>query len=216
MDGEEGPGEEEPAGELEDRVMDLEDELDELKAEFERIMGGEEAVGDELAADDDEFDAGEEFGADEGEEEMEGYGMGMMEDKTSKSAKRMTEAEWIREYVEKIGEYPGDQKSPTGKMAGAGTGDNENQGERNTKSIVAGKNDMGGKVVGGSPDETSPDGKQIEQPNNEYTKGKGNLPGAGSFRNVPGSNAGKASYKTKETVKTGEVAGTDKRSPVAK
>jgi Ethanolamine utilization protein EutJ (predicted chaperonin) len=221
MDADEG----EPAGELEDRVMDLEDELDELKAEFERIMGGEEVAGDDdmdMGSDDMDMDMG-----DEGEEEMEGYGMGMMEAKSDKKdakadkkaekkePRKMTEAEWLREYVEKIGEYPGAQANPSGAMAGTGA-QSEKQGEKNTKSPVAGKNDMGGKVVGGSPDNTSPDGKQIEQPNNEYTKGKGNLPGAGKFRNVPGGDAGKASFKTKESAKTGEVAGTDKHSPVAK
>jgi hypothetical protein len=61
------------AGEnLEDRVVDLEDKLDQLMAEFEDIMGGEgeEDMGDEEGAD--EFDAGEEFGAGEeaGEEAM--------------------------------------------------------------------------------------------------------------------------------------------------
>ena len=44
--------------ELEDRVVDLEDKLDELMAEFEALMGddGEEAVGDEMGGDDLEMD----------------------------------------------------------------------------------------------------------------------------------------------------------------
>jgi hypothetical protein len=41
-------GAEEDAGEdLEDRVVDLEDKLDELMAEFESLMGGDEEMGDE-------------------------------------------------------------------------------------------------------------------------------------------------------------------------
>ena len=52
---EEGEGEED----LEDRVVDLEDKLDQLMAEFEEIMGGE---GEEGAED---FEAGEEEGAED-------------------------------------------------------------------------------------------------------------------------------------------------------
>lgn len=217
--GEEESGEEEIGGELEDRVMDLEDDLDQLKAEFERIMGGEEVAGDELAADDVEFGAEEEFGADEGEEEMEGYGM--MEAKDAKADKKedkkaekkeprkMTEAEWLREYVDQVNKgYPGNN-TETGEVGAGGTA------SLNKTSPVAGKNDMGGKVVGGSPDETVP--TSPKEPSNQYSKGKGNLPHAGQFKNVPGGDAGKTSYKSKAPAAAkGEAAGTDKQSPVAK
>jgi hypothetical protein len=66
----EGEGEEG----LEDRVVDLEDKLDELMAEFESLMGDEggDSVGDEMGGDDLEMDDTEtaEFGMD-GEEEEE-------------------------------------------------------------------------------------------------------------------------------------------------
>jgi hypothetical protein len=69
MDGEEGGegGEEE----LEDRVVDLEDKLDQLMAEFEEIMGGEgeEDFSDEEGAED--FEAGEEAGEEEDQAMME-------------------------------------------------------------------------------------------------------------------------------------------------
>ena len=67
---------------LEDRVVDLEDKLDELMAEFEALMGdnGDDAVGNEMGGDDLEMDDTEtaEFsnGDEESEEEVE---MGMME-----------------------------------------------------------------------------------------------------------------------------------------
>jgi hypothetical protein len=69
---------------LEDRVVDLEDKLDELMAEFEALMGDEnsEEVGDEMGGDDLEMDDTDtaEFGMDgdevSDEEEVE---MGMME-----------------------------------------------------------------------------------------------------------------------------------------
>jgi hypothetical protein len=50
--------------ELEDRVMDLEDKLDELMAEFESLMGGDEAGMDDMGD-------GDDFGADEGGDAIE-------------------------------------------------------------------------------------------------------------------------------------------------
>ena len=81
MDMAEGEGDED----LEDRVVDLEDKLDELMAEFEALMGDNgdkdmDSVGDEMGGDDLEMDDTEtaEFsnGDEEEEEEVE---MGMME-----------------------------------------------------------------------------------------------------------------------------------------
>ena len=50
-------------------------------------------------------------------------------------------------------------------------------GDKNVKSVVASKNDMGGSsaniVKGGS--EQAADGKPVPKPNNQYTKGQGNL-----------------------------------------
>ena len=101
--------------EIEDRVVDLEDALDELKAEFEKIMGGDEEEGPEMDMDmDDEMDMemGDEE-ADEEEEEME-----LVEE---------TE-EVVREYSEKV----------NAKNVEEGDG---------ASGPVAGKNDMGGKAV---------------------------------------------------------------------
>ena len=69
---------------LEDRVVDLEDKLDELMAEFEALMGdeGSEEVGDEMGGDDLEMDDTETADFDmDGEEESdsEEIEMGMME-----------------------------------------------------------------------------------------------------------------------------------------
>ena len=75
----EGEGEED----LEDRVVDLEDKLDELMAEFEALMGdnGDDAVGDEMGGDDLEMDDTEtaEFSNGDEESEEEEVEMGMME-----------------------------------------------------------------------------------------------------------------------------------------
>ena len=70
--GDEEEGEEE-GGDVEDRVMDLEDALDELKAEFEQLMAGEE--GDDMGGMDDmggdDMGGMDDMGAMGDEEEME-------------------------------------------------------------------------------------------------------------------------------------------------
>jgi hypothetical protein len=81
MDMAEGEGEGEE--DLEDRVVDLEDKLDELMAEFEALMGdnGDDAVGDEMGGDDLEMDDTEtaEFSNGDEEESEEEVEIGMME-----------------------------------------------------------------------------------------------------------------------------------------
>ena len=103
---------------LEDRVMDLEDSLEELKREFEELMGdqgGEDMGGDmdadmgdeemmpetlEVVPDMDHRSPKNPSGPMESKMKKEE----MLKDKKAKAKKKMTEAEWIREYVEKIGE----------------------------------------------------------------------------------------------------------------
>ena len=151
-------GHEEGDGDIEDRVVDLEDALDDLKAEFEKLMADEQG----------EPEHGD-FGADE-----------------------MPEEGFMREYVEKV--------ATPGNTEGQGVGAGSIGGSTNSKSTVAGKNDMGGSaknlVQGGTNED--PDGKQYKKPSNNYTKGEGKLPGAGSFENVPGANAGKTFSSAKK------------------
>ena len=71
-------GDEEGDGDLEDRVLDLEDALDELKSEFEQLLAGEEdePEHDDMFGGDDEIDGDDELGLggnefDAGEEENE-------------------------------------------------------------------------------------------------------------------------------------------------
>jgi len=211
--GDEFGGAPEGEGSVEDRVMDLEDALDELKAEFDALMSGgeEEEFGGEESGD--EFGGapeGDEFGgapegdesmmyeaADDEEDEEEDLEESKAVKKTTK--RKMTEAEWIREYVEKIGDpFPGQQGKPSGKMAGTGA-KSENQGEKNTKSIVAGKNDMGGTTSniakGGA--NADPSGTPSKSPSG-LLKAGGEIDVAKRNVNKPGANAGKSSYKTKE------------------
>jgi hypothetical protein len=162
MDGEE-EGEE---GDVEDRIEDLEDALEDLKAEFDALMAGDE--GDEAGDMDMDMDMGGDEGGDDeeaGEEEPEDESFAyessdeeVEERKTPKSA-----GEQMREYVEKV----------TAKMGDNGV---------NTKSTVAGKNDMGGTasnlVAGGeSKGEGTKGGLAAPTPKDMNTKNV-NVPGA--------------------------------------
>jgi hypothetical protein len=135
-------------GDMDDRLMDLEDAFKELKAEFEAMMGDKEDDEEmEFDSEDDEVDdeGDMEFGADDEEEEDDEENMPPKEsftyeakkpmkkdDKAEKKSVKKTAGEEMREYVEKIG---GAHYHQYGKMGDNGT---------NTRSAVAGKNDMGG------------------------------------------------------------------------
>ena len=185
MDGEEGEmgdmegGEEE--GGMEERVMDLETALDDLKAEFEKLMAGEEEETDheEMFGHEEEGEAGEageagEFGSEE-EPETESF---------------------MREYVEKVAKP------------------SNTEGADNKQSIVAKPNRMGGTSAniakGGA--EANPTG--ASQPTNAYAKGKTQMPGAGSYENVPGAKT--KGYTTKAGAKKAEGSTTDGSVPVSK
>ena len=71
--------------EIEDRVVDLEDALDELKAEFEALMGGDDA------ADDDAMDMEPEMDMDMGDEEGE----------EEEDEEEEADESFVREYTEK-------------------------------------------------------------------------------------------------------------------
>lgn len=93
--GDEDMGEE---GDLEDRVVKLEDELDALMAEFEDLMGGDDMGDDEMdihGGDELEMDDTAEFGDDEGDEEFGGAEdeMGMMEGVSLKAVAKPTTSE---------------------------------------------------------------------------------------------------------------------------
>ena len=103
---------------IEDRVVDLEDALDELKAEFEKLMGDEEAE------DEGEMDMDMDMGGDAGDDmDMD------MGDEDEEKMEAFEDAEMVREYAEKA-------PAPVTSEQGDGSA-----------GPVAGKNDMGGKAV---------------------------------------------------------------------
>ena len=205
MDAEEMPSEEEQGeAEIEDRVVDLEDALDELKAEFDALMAGEEHEEHEMPGIHGDKDADEMEGMMYQEEQSEFF-EAKDEDEEDKEDEDAEEKEVVKEYVEKVA-------APSNKTEGGevGKGGSANV---NKASTVAGKNDMGGSSAniakGGA--EANPDGTSPKA----TVKPKGELKGAGSYENVPGAKAGQA-YAKKETAVKAEVGGVNKTSPLAK
>ena len=177
IDSEEGENEpefddEEESDDLEDRVLDLEDAMDELRAQFEKELGGGMG-GDDMS--------------------MGGDDMSMGGDDMEKPDMKMSMADdvsFMREYVEKVG---GATYDKFGKMGDNGA---------NTKSPVAGKNDMGGTTAnilsgrnGSDAGEAGTAGGQLK--GNGVLKGKPQDMNTGNI-NVPGGNAGKTAFKKKE------------------
>jgi hypothetical protein len=163
-----------------DATDDLAGELDaghegeegEAEEGEEQLFQDLEAIVDELQAKFDELKGveGEEHGDEFGSEEGEEMPM-----------KDEFELETVREYVEKVG-------TPKGGDNGA-----------NAKSIVAGKNDMGGttaNIVKGGEEKGAGTQGGLLKPTTQPQDG-GNI-------NVPGGNAGKTAFKKKETAKGGD------------
>ena len=126
---------------------------------------------------------------------------------------RKTEAEIMKEYVDKIGEiYKQEPASGEGKEVGDG-----GSTAVGTKSIEGPGADFGGTnaniTKGGA--EQNPDGKQFSKPKNIYSKGETTFSNE-KFQNAPGGNAGKTAFKTKETAKSAEGSTTDGSVAVAK
>ena len=203
-EGEEGDEDEGEEGDVEDRVEDLEDALDDLKAEFEKMMAG-----------DDEGDDMDDMGDDEGEEEPEEEAFtyesadeeveesdedldeGKMKDALIGDSEKMSKAEFAKKHgKEAADEHYESAKSASEQMreyvekVSATMGDN---GVNNT-STVAKPNNMGGTAgnlnqAGSDASSETGAGKKIAGSalNDQNAKdiGTGNV-------NVPGGKAAKA------------------------
>ena len=143
---------------------------------------------------------------------------------------KKSDVEIMKEYVDKIGEiYKGEQTNPTGKMAGAGTGEMGGQrGEQNTQSVsLEDGPDFGGdagNILSGKGNNPAPDGKAYTKPKNIYSKGETTMSNE-KFQNAPGANAGKTGFKTsvpaghgaeKKSGAEGKLVGADGSRPVNK
>lgn len=182
---------------VEDRILDLETELDELKAEFDKLMGGgdQAASDDGFGADDMGDDMGDDMDDDMGDEDPM-----MMEaddeldeeeeldedDDVQESRYNKSQSEVMKEYVEKVKDLfkgePGE-----GQEVAKGGSVNVNKG-----SVVAGKNDMGGTTSnitkGGS--ESNPDGQKPHGKAGGFVKPAQEIDVAKRNVNKPGGNKG--------------------------
>ena len=236
MDDEEGEGD------VEDRVMDLEQELDALKAEFDKLLGGgdEEAaddMGPEMGAEEPEFGDDEEMTM-EAEEVVEAAaGSGKSGSGASGSGKSgsgksgsgnpfakkgsgsgkmegRSQAEIMKEYVDKVKDmYKGD--AAEGSEVGTGGSVNVNKA-RVTDNM---KNDMGGTAAnianGGA--EQNPDGQKPNGKTGGFVKPAQEIDVAKRNVNKVGGNKGAQDfYGTKASAKSAEGSTTDGSVSVAK
>lgn len=160
MGGDEEGGDE-PA--TKDDVMDIKDALEDLKAEFEAMLGGEEG-GDDMDMGDEE---GGEMDMGDEEEMKDDF---QFEADDEEDDEEEVEEDMVREYVEKVG---GDQYPTFGKMGDNGA---------NTKSPVAGKNDMGGTTAniakGGDGGKGGTQGGLSNPATKDLASGNVNVPGS--------------------------------------
>jgi len=217
-------GGEEEEGDVEDRVVDLEDALEDLKAEFERMMSGEEGEDHDMDMDDEDGDDmdmdGDDMEMDDEDDDMdmgkESYNFESVDKEAKKKAadKKMSEkkaadkkmkemadkkaadkkaadkknegrkssGEQMREYVEKVTSGHGAEKKSSGDNG------------QNTKSAVAGPNNMGGSTASTVRSDVANDGMSgagstIKGSALSDTTAK--VMSTGNI-NVPGGKAGKA------------------------
>ena len=152
-DGDEGDMEkDDDAEDMEDRVVDLEDALDDLKAEFEKMMADKEGGDDRDDEDAPDMDMGDEEKEDEAI--MPASDLSMEEpvaDEMPFEGKK-SETEQMREYVEKVASPKGEDNKAKSPVASAnnmgGTASNLNAGgEGDTKgSAMSAKEDNAGNV----------------------------------------------------------------------
>ena len=160
-------------GDIEDRVVDLEDKLDELMAEFEAIMGGEgDGIESDMAGEEGDTLGGDAMAADD--TMAFDTDEGMMENVDLKAA----------------------PKPVTTEPAGT-----------NTKSTVA--VNSGAKGMQGAPVRMTGDTAQ-----GRAAPKNGDLPGAGSFKNVPAKDGSKQAPAPKPV--TAQAAGVNTTTPFPK
>ena len=160
-------------GDIEDRVVDLEDKLDELMAEFEAIMGGE---GDGIESD---------LAGEEGDT-LGGDAMATDDTMAFDTDESMMENVDLKAAPKPVTTEP------------AGT---------NTKSTVA--VNSGAKGMQGAPVRMTGDTAQ-----GRAAPKNGDLPGAGSFKNVPAKDGSKLAPATKPV--TAQAAGVNTTTPFPK
>ncbi len=185
IDGDE-EGDEEGEGDIEDRVMDLEDALDDLKAEFEKLMSGEEEEGhhDDMGMDGDDM------------------GMGMDSEEPKMDSFDVSD-NFMREYIEKVSNPKhGDNGTNTKSII-----DNmKNDMGGTTQNIVKGGEAKGEGTKGGllAPSTKEENFGNINVPggNAGKTAFKKKEPGHGAEKKGSGDNGDKGAQSPINGVKT--------------
>ena len=213
-------------GDLEQKVMDLADELEALKAEFEERMGGSDDMGsDDMSADDEmmpmaEAEEEEEEVTESAEEEEEEVTESAEEEEEeeeeevteSRKSGYRSEVDLMREYVEKV---TAPSNSSEGHEVGKGGSVSVNK-----KSITDNmKNDMGGTtaniVKGGT--EADANGQSPKGKAGGFLKSPQEIDVAKRNVNKPGGNKGAQNwYSNKASAKSAEGSTTDGSMSVAK
>jgi len=176
-------------------IHNVKDEIEELEAKFAELLDGGDKAGDE------EGEEGE-----EGEEEKEEAFTYESADEEVEEASDEEVEEASDEEVEEAEKTPGEQmREYVEKVAPAKHGDNGT----NTKSSVAGKNDMGGttaNILRADTEESGEAGAGTTIKGNPVQK---QAPAAMNTKNinVPGGKAGKTSFKKKEPGHGAETKG---------
>ena len=149
-------------GDIEDRVVDLEDKLDELMAEFEALMGDE---------------AGEEHGDDE-------FDMEPVDGEVGGDA-------YAQDDTSEFQDVPMSENISLAKVPAPTHGDNGANAKSPT-AFNSGAAGMAGKPVRNVASEANPDGTAAyKKPSNEYSKGETSVKGAGNFKNTPAKDGSK-------------------------
>ena len=173
---------------MEDRVVDLEDALDDLKAEFEKMMSDKEGGDDEGDDDAADMDMGDEEKEDEAIEPASDLSVeAPVEEIEPAFEGKKSETEQMREYVEKVAEPKGE--------------------DNKAKSPVASKNDMGGSASNlnaggeGSTSGSAMSAKEdnagnVNVPGGKASKSMSNAKGHGAEK----KGAGESGANTKSTI----------------
>ena len=193
-EGEEGDMDDEgEEGDVEDRVEDLEDALEDLKAEFEKMMAGDD--GDDM---DDEEGDDMDMGGDD--EEKESFAFESDDEEVDESAEDDEDEDEVEE-ASKTPKSAGEQMREYVEKVSATMGDNG----VNNKSAVAGPNNMGGTSANIARGDTANDGEAgagskvkgsalNDQNAKEDSAGNINVPGgkaSKSMKSQPGHGAEK-------------------------
>ena len=173
--GDEDKGDDDSDEDMEDRVVDLEDALDDLKAEFEKMMGDKEEGDDE----DSEEAPMDDMGDDE-EKEEEAYAPESdlsVEGEVPAFEGTKSNTEQMREYVEKIAEPKGEDNKAKSPVAGA-----NNMGGT-TANIAKGSSEEKGGTVSAPKTE---DGGNVNVPGGKASKSMSNAKGHGAEKKGAG------------------------------